>query len=65
MWNLASLFDAQIRFQDALPYYQRAAAGLGKALGPDHPQASECRNEFSSTLEDMRRRGQLAKQSPR
>ena len=36
-YNLATAYQAAGRFDEALPHYEAAAAGLAAALGADHP----------------------------
>lgn len=49
--NLATLYDAQGRYAEAVPMYKRALAICGKALGPDHPDVTQSLNNLAGVYE--------------
>jgi hypothetical protein len=54
---LAQLLLDQMRYEEALPLYERASAGLQNTLGPDHTNTKECAEQFvwiQQTVEERR-----------
>jgi tetratricopeptide (TPR) repeat protein len=49
--NLAELYRAQGKLQEALPLYQRALAIWEKALGPNHPDVAQSLNNLAALYE--------------
>ncbi len=48
--NLAALNQAQGRYAEAEPQYQRSLAILEKALGPDHPNVAQSLENYAALL---------------
>jgi len=59
--NLASLFDAQGKYAEAEPLYQRALAIDEKALGPEHPDTAIDLNNLGGLYHDQ---GKYAEAEP-
>jgi tetratricopeptide (TPR) repeat protein len=53
--NLAGLYRAQGKLQEALPLYQRALAIREKALGPNHPNVVSVLTNYAATLRRLGR----------
>ena len=53
--NLAALYDAQGKYGEAEPLYQRALAIWEKALGPEHPNVATCLENYAALLKKMGR----------
>jgi tetratricopeptide (TPR) repeat protein len=56
--NLATLYVAQGRYQEAEPLYAQAASIYEKVLGPDHPTSSAIRANYKGLLERIRARAE-------
>ena len=52
--NLAGLYKAQRKYDEAEPLCRRALEIKEKALGPDHPNTGICRNNLKACKEAMR-----------
>jgi tetratricopeptide (TPR) repeat protein len=46
--NLAALYYAQGKYEEAEPLYQRALKIWDQALGPYHPHSVTCRNNLAA-----------------
>ena len=53
--NLAGLYDAQGRYAEAEPLYERALAIWEKALGPEHPDVATSLNNLAELYRDQGR----------
>jgi tetratricopeptide (TPR) repeat protein len=51
--NLALLYSAQGKYDEAAVLYQRSFAGYKKALGPDHPSTLTSANNLAGLYEDQ------------
>ena len=49
--NLALLYEAQGKYAEAKPLYQRALAICEQALGPDHPNTKIVRQNYALFLQ--------------
>ena len=56
--NLAELYKATGRYDEAEPLYQRSFAILGKALDPEHPDVATSLNNLAGLLYATRRYGE-------
>jgi len=53
--NLAYLYNAQGRYADAEPLYQRALAICEQRFGPNHPHVAVILAHYASLLRNMHR----------
>ncbi len=53
--NLAVLYQAQGRYAEAEPLYQRALATVEKALGPEHPHVATSLENYAALLRQTAR----------
>ena len=63
--NLASLYDAQGKYAQAEPLYQRSLAIYEKALGPDHPDVATVLENYSLLLRKIGREAETTEMSSR
>ncbi len=54
--NLALLYQAQGRYAEAEPLYQRSQAIWEKALGPEHPHVAQSLENYAALLRQTARR---------
>ena len=53
--NLAGLYRAQGRYEEAEPLYRRALAIAEKALGPEHPNVVRIKENYAPLLSERDR----------
>ncbi len=53
--NLARLYQAQGKYAEAEPLYQRALAIVEKALGPEHPHVATSLENYAALLRQTAR----------
>ncbi len=53
--NLAGLYQAQGRYPEAEPLYQRSLAITEKALGPEHPHVAQSLENYAALLRQTAR----------
>lgn len=53
IYDLASLFHIQKRYDEATVLYLEASEGLSKTLYPDHPTTLVCSQAYSSMIREM------------
>jgi tetratricopeptide (TPR) repeat protein len=63
--NLALLYDAQGRYADAEPQYQRSLAILEKAFGPEHPNVAASLENYAGLLRETGRASEADKMGAR
>ncbi len=56
--NLAGLYQAQGRYAEAEPLYQRSLAIVEKALGPEHPHVATALENYAALLRETERENQ-------
>jgi tetratricopeptide (TPR) repeat protein len=59
--NLAALYRAQGKYDQAEPLYKRALAILEKALGPEHPDVATVLGNYAALLEKTNRQAEAEK----
>ena len=59
--NLAALYDAQGKYTEAEPLYQRSLAIWENALGPEHPNVAMSRQNYAGLRRSMGRAGEAAR----
>ncbi len=52
--NLAFLYDSQGKYEQAEPLYQRALAIREKRLGPEHPDTTTVRVNYTNLLQKIK-----------
>ncbi len=63
--NLGFLYQAQGRYAEAEPLYQRALAIKEKALGPEHPSVATSLENYAALLRNTGRTTEAAKMKAR
>ena len=63
--NLGLLYEAQGKYAEAEPLYQRALGIWEKALGPDHPNAATSLENYAALLRKTDREAEAAKMEAR
>ena len=53
--NLAVVYEAQDKYGEAAPLYQRALALIERTLGPDHPNLAATLDNYADLLRKMQR----------
>lgn len=53
--NLALLYHAQGKYDEAEPLYQRSLAIWEKVLGPEHPAVAQSLDNYASLLREIGR----------
>ena len=53
--NLALFYDAQGKYAEAEPLFQRALAIVVKVLGPEHPNVAQMLENYAGLLRKMDR----------
>jgi Tfp pilus assembly protein PilF len=51
--NMASVFDSQGKYDDALEWYRRALSGQEQALGSDHPSTLTTVHNMASVFDSQ------------
>ncbi len=59
--NLAGLYQAQGKYAEAEPLYQRSLAIMEKALGPDHPDVATSLENYAALLRQTARADEAAR----
>ena len=55
--NLAALYQAQGKYEQAEPLYQRALTIYTRAFGPQHPGTKTIQRNYDGFLEEKKRKG--------
>jgi Tetratricopeptide repeat len=55
--NLAVLYKSRSRYAEAEPLYRRAVAIFEAAVGPSHPKAITCAENYGALLRESNPRG--------
>ncbi len=63
--NLAVLYNAQGKYVEAEPLYQRALAIREKALGPEHPAVATVLENYAALLHKLNRDAEADKMEAR
>jgi tetratricopeptide (TPR) repeat protein len=63
--NLAALYEAQGKYVEAEPLYERSLAILEKALGPNHPLLAQILENCAALLRDTGRSDEAVKMEAR
>jgi len=59
--NLAMLYQAQGKYTEAQPLFERSLAMMEKTLGPEHPDLMESLKNYTALLQKMGRDAEAAK----